>query len=157
VTEPRKLTEKFMDEHDFLMLVPEFLVRGTGKDPDTLIMELANKDLHSFEIFANADDIKWGLKRGDIKYYKPYILPIQENPLRYEALKRYVEETVTQASASKKMDFNADNFSFQFDEPTISDVQMVGIPNIKYFRIVRLLKEGEPMKQEVPDPSFFCK
>lgn len=154
---PRQLTEKFMDEHDFLMLVPEFLVRSTGKDADTLIIELANKDLNSFEIFANADDIHYGLKRGEIKYYKPYILPITENPLRYAALKKYVEETVTQASASKRMDFNHDSFSFQFDDPTVNDVQMVGIPNIKYFRIVRLLKAGETLKQEVPDPSFFCK
>jgi len=155
--EPRKATEKFMDEHDFLMLVPEFLVRSTGKSPDDLILELANKDLNSFEIFAKADDIKFGLQRGEVKYYKPYIVPFNENPQRYEALRKYIEETVSQASASKKIEFRASDFSFEFDEPTTSDVQMVGIENRKYFRIVRLLKEDEKMVMEVPDPSFFCK
>lgn len=155
--EPRKATEKFMDEHDFLMLVPEFLVRSTGKSPDDLILEMANKDLNSFEIFAKADDVKFGLQRGEIKYYKPYIVPIQENPQRYDALRKYIIETVTQASASKKIEFRGSDFSFEFDEPSANDVKMVGIENRKYFRIVRLLKEGETMKLEVPDPSFFCK
>lgn len=146
---PRQMTQQFMDEHDYLMLVPQFLVDSTGREPEDLILELAQKDLSSFEIMNNVDDKIHGLNRGEIKFYKPYILPIKEYPQRYTSLKKFIEDTVMQSKESEKIEFNAENFSFEFDKKEIEG------KNIKYFRIVRLLKEGEELKQEVPEPSYF--
>lgn len=151
---PRQVTQKWMDEHDFLMLVPEFLVRSTQKSPDELILELAMKDISQFDVLANMDTKIHGIPRSVIQYYEPYILPFKENPVRYKYLKEFIMKTVIEGNTSKKRVFNELNFSFEFDEDA-NIPELIGIPNIKYFRIVRLIEKGKTPQMEVPDPSFF--